>query len=137
MTTNNTHFSPPRTIRKERKLLGGGPGDIPIIHTLYDTYVEWSELTVKFPKTQRFALGERVSGYLLDATELLISAASTSNVEDKMTNLQLASAKVDLTKLLVRLSKDTKSISNTQYLQAESRLIDAGKMLGGWLKSLE
>lgn len=118
-------------------MLGGGPGDIPIIHTLYDTYALWAELTIKFPKTQRFALGERVSGYLLDVVELLIGSAATSEASIKAVNLHTASAKIDLIKLLVRLAKDTKCISNDQYLQVESRLIDAGKMLGGWLKSLE
>lgn len=118
-------------------MLGGGPGDIPIIHTLYDTYALWAELTIKFPKTQRFALGERASSYLLDVIELLISSAATSDAPIKTVNLQSASAKVDLIKLLVRLAKDTKFISNDQYMQVESRLIDAGKMLGGWLKFLD
>ena len=50
--------------------------------------------------------------------------------------LREASAKIDVLKLLVRLSKDGKALSNGQYLDVESRLHETGKMLGGWIKSL-
>ncbi len=115
-------------------MLQSGPGDIPIVHTLYDTYAEWSEILIKFPKTQRYTLGETVSNCLLDTLELLLSVASSAKTLDKLPHLKQTSAKIDLAKLLVRLSKDCKCITNVQYLKTESRLIEAGKMLGGWIK---
>jgi len=118
-------------------LLGGGPGDIPIIHTLYDTYVFWCELLIKFPKTQRYTLGDRVSAYMLDTIELLITAASSSDTELKQDCLRVASAKTDIMKLLIRSAKDSKSINNDQYLKLQSKLNEIGKMLGGWLKHIE
>ncbi len=127
---------PPRLNGEERRLLRGGPGDIPIVHTLYDAYVLWSEVMEKFPKPQRYTLGETCSRYLLATLELLLGAATTSNIVEKSARLKDASAKVDTAKLLVRLCKDCKCITNVQYLQVESKLIDTGKMLGGWMKSL-
>lgn len=118
-------------------MLGGGPGDIPIIHTLYDSYVFWCELLVKFPKIHRYTLGNRVSTYLLDTIELLITTASTTDVGAKQDCLMKASSKTDLIKLLVRLAKDTQAIHNEQYLKLQSKLSEAGKMLGGWLKYLQ
>ncbi len=90
----------------------------------------------KFPKSQRYTLGEACSRYLLTTLELLLAAANTSSAHEKVTRLKDADAKVDTIKLLVRLCKDCKCITNTQYLSIESKLVGAGKMLGGWIKSI-
>lgn len=127
---------PLRILEPERKLLGGAPGDIPIVHTLYDTYVVWSQILLKFPKTQRYTLGETCSKRLLEAIELILAASAMTNMIEKSMKLREASAKIDVLKLLVRLSKDGKALSNGQYLDIESRLHETGKMLGGWIKSL-
>lgn len=90
----------------------------------------------KFPKPQRYTLGETCSKYLLSTLELLLGAATTSAPAEKSVRLKDASAKVDTAKLLVRLCKDCKCITNVQYLKVESKLVDVGKMLGGWIKSV-
>ena len=90
----------------------------------------------KFPKPQRYTLGETCSRYLLSTLELVLAAASASEPTEKSERLKDASAKTDTMKLLVRLCKDCNCITNIQYLQVESKLIDAGKMLGGWIKSI-
>jgi hypothetical protein len=117
-------------------LLHGGPGDIPIVHIIYDCYAGWNEILIKFPKAQRYTLGETCSRHLLTVLELLLAAASMTNMLEKSTKLKEVSAKFDALKLLIRLAKDCKCITNVQYLKVESQLIDAGKMLGGWMKSL-
>lgn len=91
---------------------------------------------MKFPKAQRYTLGEACSRNLLAILESVIGAASLANMIEKSSRLKDASAKVDSTKLLIRLAKDCKCITNIQYLKVESQLIEAGKMLGGWIKSL-
>lgn len=96
----------------------------------------WHELFIRFPKSQRFTLGERCSNYLLHTLEQSIASAGISDREKKKTHLQSASAKLDMLKLLVRLAKDCQCISNEQYLTMESHLHQAGKMLGGWIKSI-
>lgn len=106
------------------------------MHTLYDTYAMWNLVLEKFPKSQRYTLGETCSRHLLTVLELLLAAASITIIVDKTVSLRSASAKIDTLKLLVRLTKDCHCINNVQYLQVESKLIDIGKMLGGWLKSL-
>jgi len=73
---------------------------------------------------------------LLHALEATITAASTPEVEIKTNKLREASAKIDMMRLLFRLAKDNKAISNQAYLDLESHLHEAGRMLGGWLKSL-
>ncbi len=73
---------------------------------------------------------------LLETIELVLYASAMANGTEKSMKLREASAKIDVLKLLVRLSKDGKALSNGQYLDVESRLHETGKMLGGWIKSL-
>ncbi len=64
-------------------------------------------------------------------------AANSSEAEFKVQQLRRASAKLDLLRLLIRLSKDCKCLTNQAYQELESQLHEAGRMLGGWLKSLQ
>ncbi|MBU1348461.1 four helix bundle protein [Patescibacteria group bacterium] len=112
------------------------PSDIPIVHALYDAYAYWNGLLEKYPKSQRHTLGDICSRYLLTTLELILEGATNANSNEKIIGLRKASVKLDILKLLVRLSKDCHCISNASYLQMESRLQDVGRMLGGWIHSL-
>ena len=59
-----------------------------------------------------------------------------NNSAEKSIKLQEVSEKIDTLKVLLRLAKDCKCISNTQYLNMESLLYNAGKMTGGWLNKV-
>jgi len=54
--------------------------------------------------------------------------------EDKQKNLQKISIKLDTLRILVRLSKDSGSITTKKYFQTELALAEIGKMLGGWIR---
>ena len=113
------------------------PADVPIVHSLYQTYFLLHELTLKFPKSQRYSLGATCQTNLLDVLEAVVTAAGTPSIDIKLERLQTASAKLDIMRLLVRLAKDCKCISNQSYLELESKLHEAGRMLGGWLRSIK
>lgn len=110
---------------------------MPIVHCLYKLYQNSHELILKFPKVQRYSLGSSINNQLLSALEGVITAASVSQPELKLRYLQTVSAKIDLLRILVRLAKDCQCVSNKQYLELESQLHEAGRMLGGWLKSVK
>ena len=93
-------------------------------------------LLLKFPKSQRYSLGTKMQAELLAAVETVMAAATTSDHLKKLDYLNIASAKLDLIRLLVRLAKDCKCFDNETYLELESQLHEIGKMLGGWIKSL-
>lgn len=113
-----------------------GPTDIPIIHTLYGAYAAWHQLLLKFPKSQRYTLGEMCARKLLETLELVLAGASIRESAAKLDRLRDASAKIDALKLLVRLAKECGCVSNEQYLAMQSRFQEAGKMLGGWMKTI-
>lgn len=112
------------------------PSDIPIVQTVYGTYAFWNEVLLKFPKSQKHLLGQTCSAYLLEILEKTLASAQAAQAPEKIFHLHHASTKLDALKLLVRLAKDCKCVSNAQYLQMESKLQEIGRMLGGWMKSL-
>lgn len=68
--------------------------------------------------------------------EMLVSTSKLPRGTQKSDLLFQASSKLELLKLLVRLCFEIKAISNKQYLALESSLQEIGKMLGGWIKSV-
>jgi len=69
---------------------------------------------------------------MLDILELLFFVPLSPN---KLETLQAMSVKVDLLKVLLRLAKDTQSISEGRYLNLQEMLQEIGKMLGGWIRA--
>lgn len=132
--TENRALPPPS---KGQARLGSSPADVPLVHSLYKLYQNLHELALRFPKSQRYTLGSTMQNQLLRALEHTIAAASANQPEIKYKYLQSASAKVDLLRLLTRLAKDCRCLSNKDYLELESNLHEAGRMLGGWLKSIK
>lgn len=86
----------------------------------------------KFPKAQRFVLGQQIENTALDILRGVIRA----NAErDKLPLLRRVSVDLDTLRILLRLSKDLEFLSVRQYGFAAERVNEVGKLLGGWIKS--
>jgi len=85
------------------------------------------------PKRDKYSLGQKLETTTLDLLEILITASNTK--EEKLIWLNKASTKIDLLKILVRLSFEIKSIDQKKYLKLEKILQEIGKMIGGWIRS--
>lgn len=109
--------------------------DIPILTKLYEFYKELSRYLILFPKTKRYALGQKIDNIALDIFELLFKSGVVDK-DHKLEILQNVSAKLDLLKMIIRLAKDQEAISTKAYLDLQAHLQETGKMLGGWLKYL-
>lgn len=55
----------------------------------------------------------------------------------KGTYMLKAQAKIDILKLRLRLMLDLKIADETQLFKNQETLIDIGRMLGGWYRSLD
>ena len=64
----------------------------------------------------------------------MVLLAGYKSKNEKLVYLERASAKLDVLKILLRLSFETKAINQQKYISFESLLIEIGKMLGGWIK---
>lgn len=87
------------------------------------------------PKQDRHTIGERIQNICLDLAESLIFASRTDK-SGKMGYLEQAATKLDLLKLLLRLAEDTKAIPTKRYVKLSEKLQEIGKMLGGWIRSI-
>ena len=106
--------------------------DIPIFTKLYEFYKTLTSAITSFPKTKRYTLGQKLDNVTLDIFELLLSIPVS---HDKTSTLQEISIKIDLLKILLRLSRDSLAVNDKTYLQLESLLQEIGRMLGGWIRS--
>ena len=109
--------------------------DVPIIQKVYDFYRDFYGLLPQMPKQDRHTLGGKIQNTCLDLTESLICASRTER-KSKLGYLEEAATKLDLLKLLLRLAEDIKSIPTKKYLALSEKLQEIGKMLGGWIRSL-
>lgn len=106
--------------------------DIPIFAKLYDFYQNLSFFITKFPKTKRYTLGQKLDNLVLEIFELLFSIPTS---KDRVTTLEQISIKLDLLKILLRMSKDSQALKDKNYLELQAMLQEIGKMLGGWIRS--
>jgi len=70
----------------------------------------------------------------LDVIEAIFTASHTSK-EAKLKVLEKASLKLNLLRVLVRMSKEIKVIDNKKYIFLQKDIDEIGRMLGGWIKS--
>ena len=104
--------------------------DLIIYQKTYDFLLWFHPVVNKFPKAQRFVLGQRIENKVLD----LFHAIILSNVErDKTTALRQASMELDELRTLVRLAKDLHFVSIRQYGTAALKMNEIGRLLAGLL----
>ncbi len=109
--------------------------EFPILKKMYGLYKDLHGLRDFIAKKDRHTVWERCEKVTLDVLELLMLAAQRQK-RDKYSALELASAKLNVLRVLVRLSKDVKTIDQKKYIMLESQIDEIGRMLGGWMKSL-
>jgi hypothetical protein len=103
--------------------------ELPIIRAFYDLILWLSPKIGKFPRDQRFTLGERLEKKLYEILENLIRAKYTrerSVVLDKI-NLDL-----EILRFQIRLAKDLRCLPIKSYGLAAEKITDIGRQVGGW-----
>src|SRR3989344_906416 len=91
-------------------------------------------IRTKVPKQDRYTIFQRCDNCLLDLIEGILTAGQLSKCQ-KLPILEKTSSKLSLTRVLIRLMKDTKSIDLKTYALFEENLDEIGRMLGGWIRS--
>ena len=83
------------------------------------------------PKTHRHSLGQRIDAFFIEIMEA-IAVASFLSREEKLPYIRLAMRKTDALKILLMVLWETKSLDNKKYAALSIKIIEIGKMLGGW-----
>ncbi len=102
----------------------------PIFVKTYDFLLWLIPITLKFPKSQRFLLAERLSKMALDFYDLILEAV----LEPEQQAKKLVAADRLLTKirLYIRLSYDLGCINQGKFEHAARLVDEIGRLLGGW-----
>ena len=105
----------------------------------YPLYIKWRyiveyllDICGKFPKSVRFNLSDRLTNTSLDVLELIIEAIYAKRKADILLKANVYMEKI---RALLQISVNKKYISVGQYEHISGEINEAGKMLGGWIKS--
>ena len=81
-------------------------------------------------------MGEKIQNLII---ELLIAALKTTYLpkDKKLPLLNKIDNKIFILKTLMRLAKEVKVLDIKKYICIEEKLLEIGKMLGGWIKSIK
>jgi predicted kinase len=96
-------------------------------------FMLWLVPTVdKFPRSQKFLLGDRIQATALDVLERLIEATFT---RARAALLAAANLGIEKLRLLFRLAHDLKFLDMRRFEHAARQLDEIGRMVGGWRKA--
>lgn len=110
--------------------------EIPVVKKLYDLYLLTHKLISKFPKHEKYTLGERIENNIIESIELIVFGnAQPKNFKDGY--LFKANAKIEILKIFYRIAFEINAVEMKNYLKTEEILQEIGKMLGGWIKYLK
>jgi hypothetical protein len=105
--------------------------ELAVIQKTYDL-VKWSCAHVaRFPRSQRFVLGERIERRLYDLLEVLIQARYT---RERAELLREANLSLEILRYQWRLAHELRCLRTNSYGHATGALHEIGRLVGGWLK---
>jgi 23S rRNA-intervening sequence protein len=86
----------------------------------------------KFPRTQKFLLGDRIQTTALDVLECLIEATYT---RDRKGHLSRANLGIEKLRFFFRLAVELNYLDRRRYQHAARTLDEIGRLIGGWAKA--
>lgn len=103
----------------------------PLFVKTYEFMVWLAQEAIRFPRSQRFALAQRLEN---EGLELLKRLTLARLGVDKSRNLKVCDGQVQVLRVLLRLARDVQVLSFSKYEQGIRRLEEIGKLLGDWRK---
>ncbi len=106
----------------------------PVVERHYQLILWLLPKIANFPKDQRFLLADRIEIILLDILELLIEAVYSKS---KKEILRKANLRLEQLRFMVRIAKDMKYININGYDYFCQKVLEIGRMVGGWQKAAD
>lgn len=106
----------------------------PLFVKTYDFLLWLIPLTLRFPKSQRFLLAERLSGMALDLYDLILEAVQEPALQEE--RLDQADRLLTKIRLYLRMSHDLRCITINQLEYAAERIDELGRLIGGWKRKI-
>lgn len=105
--------------------------ELPIIQRTYDLIKWYVPILNKFPRDQKFMLGDRIQGTLYTILESLIRARYR---REKLDVLEPLNAELDVLRYQTRLCRDFRLFDDRRFGHASGLINEIGENLGGWIK---
>jgi len=96
----------------------------------------WQEYLKRFPKTNRYTLGEKVDSLFVEVLEAMVTASILTK-EKKIPHLLMASIKLDVLKFFLQIAWEVRALQTKHYSIISEYLNEVGRMLGGWKRGIE
>ncbi len=102
-----------------------------IYQKLYDMMVYSFPIISRFPKDQRFVLGQQIQNQMLDISKMIVHANKLRQKKGKLYEIDIELEKL---RVLIRMAKDLGFLTTGKYGHHCERIEEIGRLLGGWLK---
>ena len=104
----------------------------PALEAMYQ-FLLWLIPTIdKFPRSQKFVLGDRIESAALDVMDALIAATYTRGRDTMLANANLG---LERLRFFMRLSQELRLIDARRYEYAARGLDEVGRLVGGCIKA--
>jgi 23S rRNA-intervening sequence protein len=121
-TPKDAHSGPPNAARRSG----------PALEAMFQ-FVVWLIPTLeKFPRSQKFLLGDRIQTTALDVLEELIEATYSKARERSLGEANLGIEKL---RFMFRVCVELRFLNFRRYEHAARSLDEIGRMIGGWIKA--
>jgi len=104
----------------------------PALEAMYGVLLWLIPTVEKFPRKQKFVLGDRIESTALDVLELLIGATYTKSRDKLLTEANLG---LERLRFFMRLAFELRLIDTRRYEHSARGLDDVGRLVGGWIKA--
>ena len=108
--------------------------ELTVISRTHELYNSVTSLTEKLPALKRQTIGRRLEDGILLLLELLIMAKHAPSAH-KGIYLIKASAQAEIIQFHLRSLLISKAANETTLHQLQAKVVEIGRMLGGWRKS--
>jgi hypothetical protein len=105
---------------------------LPIYRVTYDLLQVATRITKDMPRDYKQSLGNKIRE---ECVELVVLIYRANCSRDKRPHLEALQEHLQVTVLLLRLSKDLRLISTGQFAQTVELTDQIGRQSSGWLKS--
>ncbi len=108
---------------------------LPVINRIYELYKLMVDMNEHLEKRRRYSLGTSLETSVLACLEECVMAKNAPKPM-KAAYLIKASAHLETATLKLRLFLELGAANETKIFQAQANAAEIGRMIGGWLRSL-
>lgn len=104
---------------------------------IYKQYLEMiyymENITIKYPKSERFSMVSQIKNTTYDGMKLIIKAQKQYDKQKKLSILSELDVNLKMLKVLIRVSYKRKYISIRNYNAWSKKIFNIGNLLGSWI----